>query len=57
MGIWLRNPCPQDYHTKMIGINTAEPNQMSIQYHGGIRAWNMVKDPGRIRIQSSIKVI
>ena len=57
MGIWLRNPCPQDYHTKMIGINTAEPNQMSIQYHGGIQAWNMVKDPGRIRIQSSIKVI
>ena len=57
MGIWLRNPCPQDYHTKMIGINTAEPNQMSIQYHGGIQAWNMVKDQGRIRIQSSIKVI
>ena len=57
MRIWSINLLSQDYHTKVIGINTAEPNQMSIQYHGGIKAWNMVKDPGRIRIQSSIKVI
>ena len=46
MRIWSINLLSQDYHTKVIGINTAEPNQMFIQYHGGIGAWNMVKDLG-----------